>query len=551
MDKWLLKLVRLCNGLFRRQGIDTDHLYAIVETKLMMDKRRVYMNWRQGQQENRNHLNVVLIVYGLFGLFAGAAVMSLPFLTGMVIVHAYFIFMLAMTLITDFSTVLLDTADNQILLPRPVSSRTFFTARLIHILIYLLQFTIVLSIMPIIFTFVKYGFLPGTGICITILLSVLVAVFFTYLLYMLILRFSNEEKVRDIVTYFQIGMTIFFTVGYQVLLRVVDLSELAEPFEIHWYSYLIPPVWMAMLLEGVYTFNFDAMHITMTGLAIFVPVALFWLMNKYLAPSFSRKLAALNTDGARVVTPAAGKKKDQLAVALSGFFCKLSVERGAFEFTWKMAARDKSFKLQFYPGMAYIAFFIFVIVFNGGRNFEEQWAVLSSTAKYLPLIYIPLLSVSGGIIISTFNENFQASWIYYSAPVADPGEIIAGSLKALFVKFFFPVYALLFAFCLYIWGAPVIDDFVFGFFSNAACFFAFALFSQYYLPFSRQPNTKQQTGRLLNVFLQLFIIGALIGLHYLIKNYTVVMYLITGMVIAGCWLLVRTLRRVSWRKIAI
>ena len=62
-----------------------------------------------------------------------------------IIVHTYIIFMMAMTLVTDFATVLLDTTDNQVILPRPVSSKTLFMARLVHILLYLLQFTIALS----------------------------------------------------------------------------------------------------------------------------------------------------------------------------------------------------------------------------------------------------------------------------------------------------------------------------------------------------------------------------------------------------------------------
>lgn len=551
MDKWLLKLVRLCNGLFRRQGIDTDRMYAIVETKLMMDKRRVYMNWRPNQQqETRNHLTVVLLIYGFFGVFAGMTVLFLPFLAGMTVVHTYFVFMMAMTLITDFSTVLLDTADNQILLPRPVNSRTFFMARAIHILLYLLQFTFALAVLPAIFTFLKYGILTGLGFCVTTLLSILVAVFFTYFLYMLVLRFGSEEKIRDIVTFFQVGMTILFAVGTQLLPRIIDMSAVAE-FEIHWYSWFLPPVWMAVMLEGIHTLTFDSVHLGITAAALFIPVLLFWLMNKYFAPAFTRKLAAMNTDGARPAGPVTRKRNDGFVTVLSRIFSRQPVEKGAFEFTWKMTARDKSFKLQFYPGMAYIAFFIFVVIFKSGRNFEEQWASLPATGKYLPLIYMPLLSVSGGIIISAFNENFQASWIYYSTPVAHPGEIILGSLKALFIKFFIPVYLLLFAFCLYVWGIPVIDDFVFGLLSNASCFLAIAFFSQHYLPFSRPPGVKQQTGRFANVFLQLFLIAALVGVHYLVEGNTWIMYAMGILVMLTGWSLLKSLKRVPWQKISI
>ena len=128
MGKWLLKLVKLFNPVFRRQGIDVDRLFTIVELKLLMDTRRVYMSWKQGQQkDNKNHLTTILLLYGLFGIFMGIAVYSFPnVVTAMILFHSYVIFMMAMTLITDFSSVLLDTTDNQIILPRPVNRRKHY-----------------------------------------------------------------------------------------------------------------------------------------------------------------------------------------------------------------------------------------------------------------------------------------------------------------------------------------------------------------------------------------------------------------------------------------
>ncbi|MEP6845806.1 MAG: hypothetical protein ABI861_07370, partial [Panacibacter sp.] len=195
MDKILLKLVALFKGFFNSQDIDYARMITIVETKLTMDKRRVYMNWRQRQQqkENANHLSSVLFFYGLMGLFVAAFLFVVPsLLLGMIVVHTYVLFMMAMTLITDFSTVLLDTTDNQVILPRPVSSKTLFMARLVHILIYLLQFTIAITIFPLVVTFYMYGLAAGVMMIFTVLLTVLVAVFITYFLYLLIIRFSSE-----------------------------------------------------------------------------------------------------------------------------------------------------------------------------------------------------------------------------------------------------------------------------------------------------------------------------------------------------------------------
>ncbi|MBL0359272.1 MAG: hypothetical protein IPP72_21475 [Chitinophagaceae bacterium] len=293
MDKWILKFVLFLSKMLVKQGVDFEKLKIITETKIIMDRRRVYLNWRQKQQkENSNPLLITLLLYGLFGLFAGTMVYAVKaIIPCMIFIHSYLLFMMTMTMITDFSSVLLDTTDNQVILPRPVNGRTLFVARLVHILVYLLQFTIALASIPVIFIFFKYGLLTGIASIFTLLLTVALAVFVTYLLYALILCFSNEQKVKDIVGYFQIFMTVFFAVGFQIIPRLTNFSALSSLFQVHWYSYLIPPVWMAMTLESIQLMQLDTTHLIMICLALIVPALTFWLMIKYLAPSLQKKIS--------------------------------------------------------------------------------------------------------------------------------------------------------------------------------------------------------------------------------------------------------------------
>jgi ABC-2 type transport system permease protein len=554
MNKWLLKLVRLFDPVFTRQGVDTVRMYAIVETKLMMDKRRVYLQWKQKQQaENRHHLTAVLASYLFIGFITGISILFIPSLViALVMVHAYLIFMMAMTLITDFSSVLLDTTDNQVILPRPVSSKTFFMARLVHILIYLLQFTLALSVGPIIFTFAQYGILTGIGLCFTSLLAVLFAVFLTYLLYLLILRFSNEEKVKDIVSYFQVFMTIFFVAGYQVIPRMVNLSSVVANFQVHWYYYLLPPFWMALALEALHDLNFNSIHLLMIFLSVTAPLFFFWLLTRFLAPSFARKLEAMHSGTAAAgISVAKNTGNQSLSATLARICCSSRVENAAFELTWKMTGREKSFRLQFYPSLAYIAVFIFIFVFKSGRSVSETWNGLPASNSFLWCIYLPMFTISSSIMIAAYYENYQAAWIYHSLPVAKPGHLITGSIKSLFIKFFIPVYLILFCFCLYIWGWKVSNDFLFGLLNNGVCFLLFAALSNHYLPFSRQPNTQQQTGKILNAFIQMMVVGVFVGMHYLLVNKPLVLYIIMPALAIACWLLIRKIQGIAWQKITI
>ncbi len=553
MDRIIIRILKLFPGLFSRQGVDVYQMFDIVETKLMMDKRRVSFQFRRQNQEkneNSNRLTFVLLFYGFFSLFIAAMIYAMDgIILSMTIFHSYLLFMMAMTMITDFSSVLLDTTDNLVILPRPVSSKTLFLSRTVHVFIYLFQFAFAICIIPVITIFIKFGVLTGLAAIVTSFSTVLLSVFITYLLYLLILKFSNEKKLREIVTYFQIFMTIMFMAGYQIIPRLIDLSAVDQTFSFHWYSYLAPPVWMAVTLEAVKDNLFDAIHISMILLSIILPVILFWLLNKYFAPSFSRKLSAVQEDGTvQAKTLIEKRYRRTMSERLSSFICQSATERASFETTWKISSRDKQFRLQFYPMLGYLAVLIFMFTRNDkGGDF---WENLQSGNKFLWFIYVPLFMVNSSLGFIAFNENFQAAWVYYSSPVDKPGHLVTGSLKTLFVKFFVPVFIVLFALALGVWGVKIIDDFAFGLLINMNCFLAMSCLTKHYLPFSMQPNVQQQSGRFLNSMILFLLIGLLIGMHWLGLMFPVVLYILMPLLLIAAYFMLRYLHRLNWMDIA-
>jgi hypothetical protein len=556
MEKLFLRLMYIFRPLINGRGIDFDRMLVIVETKLKMDQRRVYMNWRQGKRkENSNHLLMALLFYGFLGLVMGSMIYLIDnFLTIMIFIHVYIIFMMAMILITDFSSVLLDTTDNQVIMPRPVSSKTLFMARLIHILLYLLQFTIAIAAGSWLFTFIKYGLFTGLVLIFTTLLAVLFAVFLTYFFYLAILHISNEQRIREIITYFQIFMMVFFTLGLQVFPRLLNVIDIKQVVDLKGYMYALPPVWMALSVDAFRQMQFDSLHIVMMILSVIVPLAGFWILFKYLAPGFANRLIALqgnsnqkknNEDNIR------NSEKDSLSDRISAMACTTPVEKGVFGFTWKITGRDRNFRMQFYPGLAYILVFFFIFVIRGNKSITENWQHLPETNNYLWLIYLSMLSIASSLTLASFNDSFAASWIYHSTPVKKPGEIILGMVKSLFIKFFIPVYSILCLIGINIWGMKVADDFIYGFFSNMFCFLLLALLSDHYLPFSRQPDTKQQAGRFVVIMIQLIMVGALVGIHYLIISKPILLYALLPLLFLGIVILLRTIRALPWSKIAI
>ena len=554
MDKILLKLMLAFVKKFVKNGIDFERLKIITETKILMDRRRVHVNYnKQKDKDPKNPLLITLIFYGIFGFFFAIMIFSMKSLQlSMIFFHAYLLVMMAMTLITDFSSVLLDTTDNQIILPRPVNSRTIFMARMIHILVYLLQFTIALALLPLIAVFAVHGVVAGFASILTTFLMVAISVFITYLLYILILKFSNEQKVKDIIGYFQILMTITFTVGFQIVPRLIDFDEIDQSFTLGYYSYFLPPVWMALTVEAFKEWLFDPLHLVMIAAAITVPILTFWFMIKYLAPSFSKKLGAMqNSDGARKIDTKHKKEKKLLSERLSPLVCKKEVEKAGFEMVWKITGRDKGFKMQFYPGFAYIFVFVFIFVFKSGKDLSSIIQNLPNSNSYLWLIYLPMFTISGSITLIAFYEQFQAGWIYYSTPIKYPGQIISGAIKSLFLKFFVPLYLLMFATAYFVWGNHIVNDFVFGFFANASLFMLTAIFGEQSMPFSRQLNIKMQAGKFVKFFIQLAIVASIVGMHYFALKIDWLIWILIIPAIIATYFMIDKIQKYRWKNITI
>src|SRR6478609_1286718 len=132
MTWFWLKVLDLLKPLFTWQGVDYVQLRAIVGTKLVMDNRRPFSLRVQQQQKESSSSFIYTMLFGaLIGFVISFVISSIPSLIiSFTIYHSFLIVMIMMLLISDFSSVLLDTSDNTIILPRPISSKTFFAARI-------------------------------------------------------------------------------------------------------------------------------------------------------------------------------------------------------------------------------------------------------------------------------------------------------------------------------------------------------------------------------------------------------------------------------------
>ncbi|GAB4052393.1 hypothetical protein [Spirosoma litoris] len=554
MATFILWILDRLQPLFRTLGADYGQLRAIVAVKLTMDNRRSIISLgRYGKPSGENNSSFIRIlgIYTLFGGFVGLGILSFPerdqMFFPLTLQFAYVMALSAMTLISDFSSVILDSSDNQIILPRPVNSRTLWLARVVHIASYLFAIALSISLGAVFIISTRFGALAGVLVLVLSLLSSVLMVFLTNVFYLVLMRFISEEKLREVINYFQIIMAILFYGGYQLLPRLMAPEmRLAQALEHQWWHYLVPPMWMAGAVDMVVQPAIDQMHLIFLALAFVTPFSGLWFMNRFLTADFTQKLSGLDQES-RLAESASSVQETQQAPGwvdrFANGFTNSPLERAAFAFTWRITSRDRKFKLKTYPQLGFGLAYVVVMSIQGQTFGSSSFFYLF--ALYFASIYVMVAHYQLGV-----SDNYRAAWVYGSAPIREPGAILSGSLKALIIKLLTPFYLLLSAYILYRYGTDKISDVLLAFCNSLVMVVSSALLSTRYMPFSTAQDALKQnnTARGLLISIVLGIVGFS---HYGLTFVPYGVWLATPVSIATFWILLQQYKKTDWGKIVM
>ncbi|MBO0934760.1 hypothetical protein [Fibrella aquatilis] len=542
--------------LWRGLGVNYTQLRAILGVKLTLDNRRpatVFQRWDKKETDSNYSFYISLAIYAFMGIFAALMLAFVPraaLVPAGVFFFGYIMVICALTLINDFSSVVLDTSDNQIMLFRPVDGRTILVARIIHVISYLFTLTLAISITGIVVIGVRFG--VGAGL-LTLLLSLLMAVlmvFITNVVYLGLMQFTSERKLRELINYVQIVTAIVFYAGFQIMPRLIDKASFNEQsFLWKWWHYLLPPYWAAGSLDMIINHHVDAPHLLLLSLMLFMPFAGLWVMARVLAPAFNQKLGSLdatNNAPEQAALALSASPKPSIADRLGAWLTTSSIERAAFSFVWHISDRDRQFKLKAYPQLGYgLAFVLFTSLNKAGFMGGAEGVPIN----HLLILYMGVLFMMAAMGLTAVSDNFKAAWIYASAPITRPGELLAGRFKAVVVKLMLPYFALLAGYVFYLKGPGVAFDVVFAFVNSLAMLLISEFFQKRQFPFSASQDAlkRNMTAR---TFMILPVFGLVGFLHWGLSKYIPYGTVVALPIMAGfVWLLFRAFRQTSWAEI--
>ena len=195
-DFTVLKLLDKFQSLYKKLGVNYKTMRMILQIKLTMDGRRVITamanNKKIDENTDKNSYIRLLMINAFMSIFIGLIMMSdMTAMKSTNIVIGINLFMMVSLMISDFSAVLLDIKEKNILLPKPIDSKTFNAAKTTHICIYLMGISLSLNFIPLIIGSVNYGVLFFVIFIIENILEVLIVIAVTALLYTVVLKYFD------------------------------------------------------------------------------------------------------------------------------------------------------------------------------------------------------------------------------------------------------------------------------------------------------------------------------------------------------------------------
>ncbi|MBS4207225.1 hypothetical protein [Bacillus sp. FJAT-50079] len=543
-DYRTLKLLDRFEKIFSSFGVDYKIMRRILQVKLTMDGRRVptifSQNARKKDKETNNQYIKSLWIYVFFGLFMIPFVlMGENYLFQMSLFFGIFTFFVMTSMIADFSSVLLDIRDRNILFPKPVDRKTIGTAKIVHVVIYLSFLTIALVSIPLIVGLIKKGILFFLVSVVNIILIDLLIVGLTALIYLTILRFFDGEKLKDIINYVQIGLSLMIMVGYQLLVRSFQFIDLNVSLEPQWWQIFIFPMWYGANMEMLMNGSFELFYLFFSALGILIPLLSIWIYMKF-NHAFEKNLQKLTYHG-----KAKENKHSKLSHLFLRVICHSNEEKAFFRFASSMMKNERDFKLKAYPSLGFSIVMPFIFIMNG---FNTNLNHLSTSNLYLT-IYFSLIIIPTIMILLKFSVKYKAAWIYKVAPIQQLKPVFSGTIKAFIFKLYLPVYLLLSAVFIALFGVRVLPDLVVVFLN--ACIYAVICFMilQKSIPFSESFEQYNQNSNGAIAFGLMLFVALFAGLHFVSTLFSYGIYLYLVIIIICLAILWKLAFNITWKKI--
>jgi hypothetical protein len=395
----------------------------------------------------------VMAVKLFIGLGLGAMVFFVrePFTAAFLVFSTMMVF-LAMTVLLEFSNLILRPDEYSIIAALPVGSKTFFAAKMIHLLAYVNALALLLYLPPAVAAAVanRNGrLLPGFLLAGALAATAMGLLF--VLLYALLLRIVDREVMQRVLGYANLALTLVVYLGYFVAPRILEGHALsAIPRFSSGWIYLAPPAWFAAVVK------------LLAGEAAPRDIGASLFALALLAVAFRAAMSKLSLEYAGTLADTVGRDEPLRKRGRNGWGSRLlgllaaSEDRAVWTLIRKQFKYDNRFKMSILSILPLTAIYVFLGVSEGRMTPDPFLAPPGDAAAGgYSLLYIAAALFPYMITLGTVNSDaYRSAWVFYASP-ADRTRIILSPARYALIWFCLPFTLLLAGIFTWYFGSAV------------------------------------------------------------------------------------------------
>jgi ABC-2 type transport system permease protein len=404
-------------------GVDPIQWRVLVQTSLRVDLRTtgaMSMSRMSGRSSGKTSLRSFIFTLGIIGLILGMIVLvASDLFFSLSLFFSFLLFSVGSSLLLEYQAIVLSPDDYRQLGYQPITSRTFFAARLTGVLIYVWLMTLAIGGFPIIASaFTQHG---GPIVTIALILAALLAstttALFVIAAYGWLLTLLPPARLKHALTYLQLAATFLVYSSYFLLPRLIGQDAL-QHFTMPRTGWVlgIPGTWYASLVNAV-AGDTTPIQLALAGLPLVLAMLAATGASGRLSLDYADRLADLmsnsTSDAATARTPVrAGRvfrDGERRAVAL--------LVKGLFR-------HDMKFRL----GVLGIVPLTIIYLLGGfGTHGGVTDPFVSSSRRGEPqLVYYAVLFFPTMLRqVMSRSDGYRAAWIFFATPADTPRLVLA------------------------------------------------------------------------------------------------------------------------------
>jgi hypothetical protein len=417
--------------LFAALDVDYDQWLALTKTALRVDLRAsAFMRAQTGPQTRATAAIIgQLAFYTILGGFVAVFVwFSRDLFLSATSMLTYIMFMVGTAALLDHNAAITSPDDHAILGFRPVTSRTYFAARLANVLVYTTVLTTLFAYLPVASYFIRWGAGIGLASLVAAYAASTAVALTMVVVYASLLRLIGPARIRRVLSYVQFIFSFFVYGGYFVLMRLVSESALAGfTLDKTVWMLLLPPAWFASYLE-IAAGRVSLMELIPAAASVGALVTLGVALGGRLSLDYAERLAAIAA-GARAV-PA------RPARARRAWWFRTGEARAVALLIRSQFANDMKFRMGVLAILPLTVIYLLMGISDEGTVGDPF--VQGRSAQALQMVTLAMLMFPTMLKMNLGRSDaFRASWIFFACPM-DRTRMVRAARNVLVAVFLLP-----------------------------------------------------------------------------------------------------------------